>query len=238
MSRQTVLDDSMRERQERENSITQMIAGNQKTLDKYLQDKEIGIRLMMEASSARFHLVEYPNSSSLHPKFAKFYRDNRETLLQIVSDVDEIVAAAKLWECKCWFGGTQVPLTLEQLEQKNWQAVEDCRSDKKRNPPTAGLQKLYHDSPSRGHKGVHDDFIVMMWGSAGRVMITIQDSKPVNEGGKFNGAWISIVFDEDADYPRGGLQGQCGTKEELLGLLKASSESLPELKPNDNISMI
>lgn len=223
------------EQQLHDNRMAQAMASDQKEIDQYLIDKELRSGLVMRAALAYIHLVEYAekpvNKANLQRHVAAFYKKNRDVLLGIKADYDEICAAAKLWECKYWFGGTQQPMTDEELGQKNWEAVEKLQRNEPRIPPTAGLQKLYHDS-SCGLKGVNEDFTVMMCGSAGRVLVTIQDNE---RHGKFNGAWITMIFDETADYPRGGVQSQCGTKEELLSLLTAASDNLPELKTDDNV---
>lgn len=207
------------------------LAHDQKQIDKYMHDRQIDSHIAIIAVLACMYLEANVDEESIRYEVKQFYNKNRKELLQIKSEVDEICAASKQWECQHWFGGTQKPLTNEEINKRNMEVI---KFDKERKPPVAGLQKICYqsDGPLLGQ---HEDFEILMLSSAGRVLLTIQDAKPQ---GKFNGAWITLVFDETADYPRGGVQGQCGTKDELLALLKASSDNLPELKPRPNLSLV
>jgi hypothetical protein len=200
----------------------------QQQVDTYQDTKEINSDLSLCASLAHLYLVEFDRKqSSLREDVRLFYDKNREVLLKIKADIDEIHASAKLWECKHWFGGTQLPLTIDELCRRNSELGQ------KPIPATSGLQKLCQESSDRGFKGEHKDFVVLMWVAAGRVLVTIRDT----EQRKFNGAWITLIFDETSNYPRGGVQGQCGTKDELLSILEVSSKEMPELNPDENVSL-
>ncbi len=101
------------------------------------------------------------------------------------------------------------------------------------------LQKYYQNSDSRGHSGNGDGFRALLWGSAGRVLLTLQDLHGVDHpDSKFGGAHITLIFDETANYARGGIQSLCATKEEALKLVKAATENFPVLAPDSEVSVI
>lgn len=101
------------------------------------------------------------------------------------------------------------------------------------------LQGYYRKSEDRGHGGESGLVKVLMWGSAGRVLLTIQD-KVVLGSRTFRGAWITLIFSEDSTTARGGVQGQAGTLAEILGLLEESSRAMPKMKmqPDEEVSFV
>ena len=99
------------------------------------------------------------------------------------------------------------------------------------------LRKYWNDSTERGHGATTEDWKILMSGAAGRVLITLQDTKPQGQG-KFGGAWITLIFDDSADYARGGIQGMCATKEEALGLIQAAIDNLPEIKADSEVHLL
>lgn len=128
--------------------------------------------------------------------------------------------------------------TLLEIAAKNDQITERAREWELKHW-FGGLQKMYKDSPARGHSGHNRVCKVLLWGCAGRVMVTISDRyNKDNKKSKFGGAWISLIFDEDSPTARGGVQGYCATLEEALGLLDASSKDLPALKPDKKVTML
>lgn len=98
------------------------------------------------------------------------------------------------------------------------------------------IRKYWNDSSARGHSFVTEDWKALMWGSAGRVLITIQDTKP-KERGKFGGAYISLIFDDSADYARGGIQGICATKEEAMALMQVAIDGLGDFTPDNEVTL-
>lgn len=98
------------------------------------------------------------------------------------------------------------------------------------------LQAYYQNSPARGHSFATKDWKVLMWGSAGRVLLTFQDAKPQGKG-KFGGAHVTLIFDETADYARGGVQGICATKEEALGLIQVAINGLGDMTPDKDVTL-
>lgn len=96
------------------------------------------------------------------------------------------------------------------------------------------IRKYWNDSSARGHSFVTEDWKALMWGSAGRVLITIQDTKLK---GKYGGAYVSLIFDDSADYARGGIQGICATREEGLGLVQAAIDGLGDFKEDNEVTL-
>jgi hypothetical protein len=86
-----------------------------------------------------------------------------------------------------------------------------------------------------GISGQTLDFKVAAMATAGRLLITISDTKGPGEG-KFGGAWISLIG-EDGNPGKMGIQGLCATKEEALGLLDSAIEQLPEMRDTNNLSI-
>lgn len=77
---------------------------------------------------------------------------------------------------------------------------------------------------------------VLMGGSAGRVLITIQDRFPQGHPDSiYGGASVTIIFDESSPYPRGGVQNQCGTRDEVVGLIQACIDDMPALIPDSDV---
>lgn len=98
------------------------------------------------------------------------------------------------------------------------------------------LKPYYEASDKRGHCGETEYFKVLLWGSAGRVLLTIQDCySKQNKKSKFHGAWITLIFSESSLVPIGGIQALCATKDEAIGLIKACIECLPDMQPNNNV---
>lgn len=111
-----------------------------------------------------------------------------------------------------------------QWEERHW-IGEGC------------LQGYYRRSSSRGHSAETGTLKALLWGSAGRVLLTLKDTLPAGHPeGKFGGAWITLIFDESADHCRGGVQGYCATAEEALGLLDAA-EYLPPMRPDKSVTV-
>lgn len=88
------------------------------------------------------------------------------------------------------------------------------------------LKEYYKAASMRGHSAQLDGFKMLLWGSAGRVMLTIEDEK----------AQVSWVFDESSENPRGGLQSYEGTEAQVIGLLKKAIKSKPVFVSSEDVS--
>lgn len=77
---------------------------------------------------------------------------------------------------------------------------------------------------------------IMMGGSAGRVLLTIQDRYSQGDPRSiYGGAWVTLIFDETSEYPRGGVQGHCATKDEALRLIQDCIDYMPALFPDNTL---
>jgi hypothetical protein len=89
------------------------------------------------------------------------------------------------------------------------------------------LGKYYKDSDNRGHSTKVGDTKILMWGSAGRVLITL-------ENGLDN---VTMIFCE-SEVMRGGIQGIYATKENAIELIKTATIKNLEFKRDDEVSCI
>jgi len=87
-----------------------------------------------------------------------------------------------------------------------------------------------------GISGETPDFKVAAMSTAGRLLITISDTKGPDKG-KFGGAWISLIG-EDGNPGRMGVQGLCATKDEALALLDIAIKSLPTMRNDDGLGIM
>ena len=168
-------------------------------------------------------LEEYKKTGKLNSDIlstaylAKYYFDNP---LHRVNPVAEMFFQSnKSFLLKAHGEIQEIQKSATQWEAKNWF-------------PT--LQKVYQKSVFQGFRGTHKDFLVLMHGMAGRVMIGIHDHE---SNSQFDGSWVTMIFDADADYSRCGLQGISGTKEHLLKLLELSFNDLPDVKEDNEVSL-
>lgn len=100
------------------------------------------------------------------------------------------------------------------------------------------LQPYYNSTNKRGHCAKGKGFKALLWGCAGRVLLTLEDQYPKNDPkSKFGGASITLIFDEDGKEARGGIQSLAATKAEALALLKAAKEQQPKMKPDKDVTM-
>jgi hypothetical protein len=98
------------------------------------------------------------------------------------------------------------------------------------------VREKYVGSKSRGHSGRRGGLKALVWGCAGRLMVTLEDTKPVGKG-KYNGAYVSIIGCDEGNSSV-GLQGIAATKEEALVLLRDATENWPEIKPDQKVRLI
>lgn len=139
---------------------------------------------------------------------------------------EEKTELRKLWDPL----SQQGDLNDDDYWKPGWQKYIDRRRVKKPLQVTC-----LKDSPC---SATTDHYKVMMASTAGRVLITVQDRYPQEDKrSKFGGAWVTMIFDESACYPRGGLQGQCSTRDEGVALVQALIDDMPKMKPDHKISI-
>lgn len=128
--------------------------------------------------------------------------------------------------------------------QKHWRALRAIHADGDDvraavgafRPVIDALRAYYKATSARGHSGAKDGLKALLWGSAGRVLLTLQDERSQGDPlSKFGGANITLIFAEGGEPPNASLQSLCATKGEALALLKAARDDFPLLKPDADV---
>ncbi len=97
------------------------------------------------------------------------------------------------------------------------------------------VQEYYASTEIRGHSHKGDGFKAMLWGCAGRVLITIQGDLD----SKYKGGNITMIFDEDSKEPRGGIQGVYASKENAIELIRAGMDMPKDcFQPDKEVTII
>jgi hypothetical protein len=103
------------------------------------------------------------------------------------------------------------------------------------------IRPRYVEAKTSGMSGDGVGFKVMLLGTAGRLLITIQDRwKQGHSASKYGGGWISVITsdDEEGGNPgRMGIQGLCATKEEAVALLTDAAERCPLMMEDQEVSI-
>lgn len=166
-------------------------------MEHYLKTGVITNKLMMEASSCKFYALEARNGfNDLRKEYREHYQANKDTLIQIANDVEEIGAKER------------------EFEEKHW---------------LNKLQNYYRKSDGRGHSSETEHYKALLWGCAGRVLLTIDD--------KHSDATITLIFDETSKEARGGIQNICATKDQAMKLLQAAIDNFPAMKTDDKVRL-
>lgn len=112
------------------------------------------------------------------------------------------------------------------------------------------IQAYYRGTDKRGHSAVLQDnkLSLLLWGCAGRVLLTLQGAKVQGEEEvqgqgerepNYGGASITLIFDETSATPRGGIQSICATAGEASDLLLDAIDSFDVslLVPDGKVSV-
>jgi len=127
----------------------------------------------------------------------EFNRENADTLKTVHESMERVQHAMKEWERKHWLTATG-----------------------------GNYQGYYRASTRMSHVGKTEKLDLLMWGTAGRVLVTLEGAKSTN----LADACVTLIFDETATEARGGVQGIDATEEQALQLL---AETVPLLAPHD-----
>ncbi len=117
----------------------------------------------------------------------------------------------------------RINVVVRELEQKLW---------------FPWMQKYFRDSEARGHSADGPGFHALLWGAAGRVLLTLRKRTPDGSGEELFEPSITIIFDETSSEARCGIQGLDATETEAVGLLRAAMEHLKEFYPDEAVSVI
>lgn len=124
----------------------------------------------------------------------------------------EVMAAWRAVEAA--FGAAEMAVWFDRPDVEPW--MEHLWT-----PGPNAVQTFYRTSPTRCHSATAGTFRALLWGCAGRVMLTL-------DGGEAHGgARITLIFDESSRSPTGGIQDAAGTIDQLVGLLDALRQAHP-----------
>lgn len=147
-----------------------------------------------------------------------------------------------------WFTEQGQPTKNRSLEmiahyKRYWKALQSVHRDMEeirvaaRSMPQAiaRLRAYYRSTDKRCHSGTRDGMRALLWGCAGRVLLTLQDEKSADDPqAKFGGANVTLIFSEDGlDEP--GVQSLAATRDEALALLATAREAMPNLAPDGGV---
>lgn len=103
---------------------------------------------------------------------------------------------------------------IREFEEKQWLPIH---------------KKYWNGTKNRGHSvKLNKNVKALMWGSAGRVLITLQD--------KTSDVTMIFTDEETQKTPNGGLQGVHGTKEQALKLINTAIDTKFKFSRDDEVS--
>ena len=236
----------------------------ERKIKEYLKTGEIGSSLSLHATLAMCHAETAWDS--IKPEYAALDKKWIKTLARVVTEVEDMHLKMKEFEFKHWMGFCDLDvqellIRYREWEHFDWQNATKEEGDAIRSmwnpsPMTIGDYdkddywrepwQPYIDRRSRTplqqqeHWGSAQTktMKIMMGSSGGRVLLTLRDRYEKGHAkSAFGGAWITLIFDENAGWPRGGIQGHCATRDEGVGLIQAVIDHMPKLKPDSNLSI-
>lgn len=153
--------------------IEQLLCDNCEVDDEIQEYRNTGIvtsKLSMEAALAD---CRFNDPYSRDPDLSTLRDDARRYYLKYKKDLLEIAEGSK-----------KIGDAIQKFEVKHWLPY---------------IKKYWNDASMRGHEAKIGDMKVMMWGSAGRVLITLQKGKHD----------VTMIFSdyEKQTTPNGGQQG-------------------------------
>ena len=222
---------------------------------KYLETGDIGTHLSMDAALA----VQCAGHGwrNTRPEYAEHDQQNLAVYARIKTEIDDIHFKAKEFELRHWMGFNEDDVREIMKSYRRWtyfdwknepqekgDDMRDMWNPSHRDDPLKHwrkyvdrrvrkpLQQTLAESSS-SLSATMTDMKALMGCTAGRALLTLQGEKE----GRFNGAWVTIIFDEDAKTPRGGIQGQCATRDEGVAMVQAVIDNMPALMPDHEVSI-
>jgi hypothetical protein len=131
---------------------------------------------------------------------AKYYFEETN-LSRLRPEIREFYMQNKVPLLKAANDVEEIKKLMDEFEDKHWLPY---------------LKKYWNDSKERGHIADSNNCTIMMWGSAGRVLITAEEP----------GSSITMIFsdyvatEEDNMTQRGGIQGITATKEKAIAIMQ------------------
>ena len=228
-------------------------------IQRYLDTGDIGSRIMTHAGLA-MSCADTGWSGRRRPAVDKFEQKWIDVYAEINSAVNAIAFKGKEWELTYWMGFCPEDVKALLKLRREWNHFDwenetegrkkflrslwnpDYEDEKWRKGWQPYIDRRDKEPLCENYEGAvsaetkHTK--IMMGASAGRVLLTIRDR--YNKGdpeGIYGGAWVTLIFDQDSPYPRGGFQGLCASREEGLGLLQEAIDYAPTLVRDDEISI-
>jgi hypothetical protein len=213
---------------------------------KWQENRELSSGLVSDALSATMYVDEYKDTSRLQRCYALLFERHIAVYREVMADYNEVDEACQLAEIAVWFGRPdRANMETKRAAREfgnQWHDRYLLQKEGKTvpkfdlTPGPLATKTYYEKSPSASHSYTHADYKIMMCGSAGRVLVTIQDSRKQSDPeSKFGGAILTVIYDESSDYPRGGIQSHVGTKKELLGLIEAYRSPELNFQPDSDV---
>jgi hypothetical protein len=199
-------------------------------IDAYKETGVLSMPLVLDAQMAVIHCDEYGGKGNIREDRKTYYYDHLPTFRRVHRDFTTIDPTMRLAEIAVWFGRPDVA---------TWDTVEASRKFAQSWRPGAefGLEmgetalKAYYDaSIERGHRSHVDGLVCLLWGCAGRVLITIKDDLIPDLD-------LTLILDESSEYPRGGIQSLNGTKDQCLELLERFRTVKHQFNPDNEVTI-
>ena len=235
------------------------IQDRREALQHYLDTGELGRRLMSDAVLAIKDAEHGWKSCS--PEVAKHDKRMLDLYARIKTEGDDIHFKAKEFEFKHWMGFCDEDVKKLVKLYREWTYFDWDNETKEKGDDVRNMwnpsssREIPHWQPyfaRRDKKPLQktleeaNGFLsatlpkikVMMGFTAGSALLTVQDAfRKGHPEGLYDGATVTLIFDEDSPYPRGGAQGFCATRDEGVALIQAVIDDMPEMQQDDNVSL-
>lgn len=234
------------------------IKGKLATINRYLERRDIGKFIMLDAGLAMSSAKD-GWARDRRPAVGRFEQKYIHIYAEVNDAVNAIALKGKEWELTHWMGfapdDVKELLKLRQeWDDLVWEDADkerremlrdlwggDCLSEDYLKPwqpyfdrRTKKALVETHDRDS--FSGETERAKIMIGGSAGRVLLTIQDLyKHGDPKASFDGGMVTLIFDGTSKVPRGGVQSLCCTRDEGLGLVQEAIDHMPTLVEDQEI---
>jgi hypothetical protein len=199
-------------------------------IDDYKETGVLTMPLILDAQMAVIHCDEYGGKGNIREDRKAYYYDHLPTFRRVHIDFTTIDDAMRLAEIAVWFG--RPDLATKEMVESSREFAQSWRPGAEFGLEMAdtALKVYYHASDERGHRSDVDGLTCLLWGCAGRVLITIKDYLIPDVD-------LTLILDESSEYPRGGIQSLSGTKDQCLELLEKFRTVKHQFKPDSEVTI-
>ncbi len=207
----------------------------QEQMARYLEDGTLETAFLNHASSSAYRMDAYNEchwERNFGKEMADEFRANAELYKSISRTSKYFRHLIRLFEIGVWFGRPDLATFEEVLR---WEEMIGQWDHGQKIVPGDGAVKTYWDSQiKRGHSAVCSaygprSFEAKLWGSAGRVLITLS---------RKSGEQVTVIFDESSEFPRGGIQSVYGKRNDVISLLEMGRALLDTpFTPDDKVTI-